>query len=54
MTYLVVEAQSAKELQEKVQKYITEGWEPVGGIAVAKGWMEPWRYCQAMVMRGGQ
>jgi len=28
MRYLVVEAQSAKELQEKVQKYITEGWEP--------------------------
>ena len=54
MRYLVVEAQSAKELQEKVQKYITEGWEPVRGIAVAKGrWMD-WRYCQAMVMRGGQ
>ena len=54
MTYLVVEAQSAKELQEKVQKYITEGWEPVGGIAVAKGRWVSWRYCQAMVMRGGQ
>jgi hypothetical protein len=31
MRYLVVEAQSAEEIQQKVQGYITAGWEPFGG-----------------------
>ena len=54
MRYLVVEAKSAEELQQQVQGYIMEGWEPLGGIAVAThGALNYWYY-QAMVMRGGQ
>jgi hypothetical protein len=50
MRYLVVEAHSAEELQEKVQKCITEGWEPSGGMAVATYGAISWWYYQAMVM----
>jgi len=54
MRYLVVEAQSADELQQKVQGHITAGWEPLGGIAVATHGALNWWYYQAMVMRSGQ
>jgi Domain of unknown function (DUF1737) len=52
MKYLVVEADSAEALQAKVQHYIGEGWEPLGGLSVA---VSPnsgsWWYYQAMIMR---
>lgn len=54
MKYLVVEAQSARELQEKVQHYIDSGWEPQGGLSVATYGMGNWWYYQAMVMREGR
>jgi len=51
MRYLVVEAQSAEELQQKVQEYITAGWEPLGGLAVSNHGAWNYWYYQAMVMR---
>jgi hypothetical protein len=53
MTYQVVEAQTAGQLQESVQALIDEGWEPQGGVAVAidphSYAAAPSWYCQAMI-----
>lgn len=49
MKYLVVEAASADELQSDVQAYIDEGWEPLGGLAVATYGAGTWWYYQAMI-----
>ena len=35
MKYLIAEAYSARDLQEKVQQHIDQGWEPLGGLSVA-------------------
>jgi len=51
MKYLVVEAQSAEELQQKVQEFMKEGWEPLGGLAVANNGSLNWWYYQAMLLR---
>lgn len=51
MRYLIVEATSATELQEEVQRYIDEGWELQGGVAVATYGALQWWYYQAMVLR---
>jgi hypothetical protein len=50
MQYLIVEASSAMELQEKVQYYIDRGWKPQGGLSVAAQGIGNWWYYQAMVM----
>jgi len=49
MTYHIVEAQSAAQLQEKVQELIDQGWQPQGGISVATYAAGTWWYYQAMV-----
>jgi hypothetical protein len=51
MRYVVVEAQSADELQRKVQELIDLGWEPQGGLSVATYAAGAWWYYQAMVQR---
>jgi hypothetical protein len=52
MKYLILEGSSAEELQAKVQHYIGEGWEPLGGVsAAASPNTGSWWYYQAMVMR---
>ena len=49
MHYVVIEANSAEELQQKVQDAIDERWEPLGGISVATYGAGTWWYYQAMV-----
>jgi len=51
MSYHVVEAQSAVQLQENVQSLIDQGWEPLGGISVATYAAGAWWYYQAMIKR---
>jgi hypothetical protein len=51
MNYHLVEAQSAAQLQENVQSLIDEGWEPLGGVAVATYGAGLWWYYQAMIRR---
>lgn len=51
MKYLIVEATSAGVLQEKVQQYIDEGWEPLGGLSVATYAAGAWWYYQALIKR---
>jgi hypothetical protein len=51
MKYLIVEANSAAQLQEKVQYFINQGWELQGGIAVDTNGAGNWWYYQAMVQR---
>ncbi len=51
MRYMVVEEESAEDLQEKVQALIDEGWEPQGGISVATNSALSWYYYQALVKR---
>ena len=52
--YVLVEANSADELQRKVQEATREGWEPQGGVAVATYGALSWWYYQAMVLRGSE
>jgi hypothetical protein len=49
MEYVLVEAESAKDLTRKVQELIDAGWEPQGGVAVATHSVGSWWYFQAMV-----
>lgn len=49
MEYVVIEAQSADELQQKVQAQIEQGWEPLGGLAVATYGAGAWWYYQSMI-----
>lgn len=49
MKYMIVEATSAQILQEKVQQYIDEGWEPLGGLSVATYGAGAWWYYQALI-----
>jgi hypothetical protein len=51
MSYHVVEAGSAAELQQKVQELIDAGWEPQGGLSVATYAAGAWWYYQAMIHR---
>jgi uncharacterized protein DUF1737 len=51
MKYLIAEANSAADLQKKVQKYIEEGWEPLGGVSVATYGALTWWYYQALIKR---
>lgn len=51
MEYLIAEAQSAQLLQEKVQQYLDEGWEPLGGLSVATYAAGAWWYYQALIKR---
>ena len=51
MEYLIVEATSAKVLQEKVQQHIDEGWESLGGLAVATYGAGAWWYYHALIKR---
>ena len=34
MKYMVVQAESLKELEEKVNSLLEKGWEPLGGVAI--------------------
>jgi len=56
--YMIAQASSAKELEEKVTRLLEEGWEPLGGISISVSktqneeyaiWVEWW--AQAMVIR---
>ena len=39
MEYLILEAESAKDLEVRVYKAIQKGWRPQGGVSVsAAGW----------------
>jgi len=59
MTYMIVEASTASKLEERVQRFQQQGWEPEGGVSVApKCWrgdgagtinVTGWRYTQGMV-----
>jgi len=51
MKYLVVEAASALVLQAKVQQYLDQGWEPLGGLSVATYGAGAWWYYQALIKR---
>jgi uncharacterized protein DUF1737 len=51
MKYLIAEANSARVLQEKVQQYIEQGWEPLGGVSVATYGAGTWWYYQALIKR---
>ncbi len=54
MTYIIIEARSASELQEKVQEHVNAGWEPLGGLAVATYGAGTWYYYQAMISESGR
>jgi hypothetical protein len=49
MQYCVVEANSASALEQEVQTRLDEGWEPLGGVAVATYAAGAWWYYQALV-----
>jgi len=51
MKYLIAEANSARDLQAKVQQYIEQGWEPIGGLSVATFGVGNWWYYQALIKR---
>jgi hypothetical protein len=51
MKYLIAEANSARDLQQKVQEYIDQGWEPIGGLSVATYGVGAWWYYQALIKR---
>lgn len=51
MEYLIVEATSARGLQEKVQQHIDEVWEISGSLAVATYGAGAWWYYQALIKR---
>ena len=51
MRYLIAEANSARDLQEKVQQHIEQGWEPLGGLSVATYGAGMWWYYQALIKR---
>ena len=51
MKYLIAEANSARDLQAKVQQYIEQGWEPIGGLSVATYGVGSWWYYQALIKR---
>lgn len=48
MKYLIAEATSARALQEKVQQYLEQCWEPLGGLSVATYGAGAWWYYQAL------
>jgi hypothetical protein len=49
MKYMIAEATSAHDLQQKVQQYIENGGEPVGGLSVATYGVGAWWYYQALI-----
>lgn len=50
--YRIVEAETAKELQAKVNTLLSRGWELQGGVCVASpGNNFVWWYFQAMIRR---
>jgi hypothetical protein len=51
MKYLIAEANSVLDLQKKVQQYIEQGWEPLGGLSVATYGALSWWYYQALIKR---
>ena len=51
MKYLIAEATSVRALQENVQQYIEQGWEPLGGLSVATYGAGAWWYYQALIKR---
>ena len=51
MKYLIAEATSAHDLQAKVQQYMEQGWEPLGGLSVATYGAGAWWYYQALIKR---
>lgn len=61
-SYEILEFMSANELEKEVMLYISEGWEPLGGIAMVYGKFAEdespnengknrMSYAQAMIMR---
>jgi len=52
MKYRIAEANSAHDLQKKVQQLIEQGWEPLGGLSVATYGAGMWWYYQALIKRG--
>jgi hypothetical protein len=53
MEYKIIETKrSAQKLEEAVNHYIQEGWEPMGGVAVGYSTDSTnWWYYQAMVRK---
>lgn len=51
MEYQVVEANSAKALQQAVQEFLDQGWELQGGLSVATYAAGSWWYYQAVIYR---
>ena len=51
MKYIIAEANSARDLQAKVQQHIEQGWEPLGGLSVATYGAGMWWYYQALIKR---
>ncbi|MDE2096951.1 MAG: DUF1737 domain-containing protein [Patescibacteria group bacterium] len=53
--YVIVENRDVASLQRDVNDMIRQGWEPRGGIALARpsSSLQMWRFFQAMVRESG-
>lgn len=51
MQYIILEAGNIVELARLVQEYISNGWEPQGGVSAASNQVTVWWYYQAMVLK---
>jgi hypothetical protein len=49
LEYVLLEASSSDELQQKVNAYLRQGWRLQGGVAVATTGALQWWYYQAVV-----
>ena len=52
MKYMVVKGRTQDELEEAVRDMLTDGWRPVGGVAVQlfEDIDQPDLWCQAMIL----
>nr|WP_322623949.1 hypothetical protein [uncultured Flavobacterium sp.] len=48
ISYQVVESASLRFLQKDVKDFISEGWQPIGGLVLSNE-QDTTTYCQAMV-----
>lgn len=48
INYKVVESASLRFLQKDVKDFISEGWQPIGGLVISNS-TGPSIYCQSMV-----
>ncbi len=49
MKYLIQEEGSALQLEISVNRLITEGWKPLGGVSHCKNYDGYLIYCQALI-----